>query len=102
MITKVKGRNPQIAQTAFVHISAVVIGDVVLKEHASVWPCAVLRGDMSQIIIGENSNVQDNSVLHTNADMPLVVGDHVVIAHGANLHSCEIGENSIVGIGAIV
>ncbi len=83
----------QIDATAFVHKSAVVAGDVILKENASVWPCAVVRGDIRQpILIGKNSNVQDNSVLHTNDEEPLVIGDNVVVGHNANLHSCEIGE----------
>ncbi len=103
MISKVKGKEPQIAQTAFVHKSAVVAGEVILKEHSSIWPCAVLRGDIGQpVIIGKNSNVQDNSVLHTNDEEPLVVGDNVVIGHNANLHSCVIGDGSLIGIGAVV
>ncbi len=102
MICKVKGFKPEIDQTAFVHKSAVVTGNVTLKENASVWPCAALRGDMSRIVVGKNSNVQDNSVLHTNEDQPLVLGENVVVGHSANLHSCEIGDGSLIGIGAIV
>ena len=109
MISKVKGKEPQIAQTAFVHKSAVVAGEVILKEHSSIWPCAVLRGDIGQpVIIGKNSNVQDNSVLHTNDEEPLVVGDNVVIGHNANLHSCvigdgvKIGKNCLVAAGSLV
>ena len=103
MISKVKGKTPQIDATAFVHKSAVVAGDVILKENSSIWPCAVLRGDVGQpVIIGKNSNVQDNSVLHTNDEEPLVIGDNVVVGHNANLHSCEIGEGSLIGIGAVV
>lgn len=102
MICKVKGFTPQIDRTAFVHKSAVVTGNVTLKENVSVWPCAVLRGDMDKIEIGRNSNVQDNSVLHTDEDMPLVLGENVLIGHNANLHSCEIGDGSLIGIGAVV
>lgn len=102
MICKVKGYIPEIDKTAFVHRSAVVTGNVVLKENTSVWPCAALRGDMSQIVIGKNSNVQDNSVLHTNEGQPLVIGENVVVGHNVNMHSCEIGDGSLIGIGAVI
>ncbi|MEG1991538.1 MAG: gamma carbonic anhydrase family protein [Christensenella sp.] len=102
MITRVKGKEPQIDATAFVHKSAVVAGDVVLKEYSSIWPCASLRGDVNQIIIGKNSNVQDNSVLHTNDEQPLLIGDNVVVGHNVNMHSCVIGDGSLIGIGAII
>ncbi len=102
MICKVKGHTPKIADTAFVHRSAVVTGRVVLEENVSVWPCAVLRGDFDEIKIGKNSNVQDNSVLHADVGLPLVIGENVVIGHNVNLHSCEIGDHSLIGIGAVV
>ena len=102
MICKVKGHTPKIDQTAFVHKSAVVTGDVVLGENVGVWPCAVLRGDMDRITIGNCSNVQDNCVLHTDTGLPLVIGESVVIGHNVNLHSCTIGDHSLIGIGAVV
>lgn len=102
MIKTVKGKTPKIDPTAFVHDSAVVTGDVEIKAHASVWPCAVIRGDMNKVVIGENSNVQDNSVLHTKADRPLIIEDNVLIAHNVNLHSCHIGQNATIGIAAMV
>ena len=82
--------------------SAVVIGDVVLKNKASIWFGAVLRGDNETITIGENSNVQDNSVLHTDLGVPLVVGRDVTIGHTAVVHGAVIGDNSLIGIGAIL
>ena len=102
MIKKLDGKAPQIDETAFVHDSAVVIGDVEIGPHANVWPHAVLRGDIAKITRGANTNVQDNAVLHTTEDMPLTVAEDVVIGHNANLHSCRVGRNALIGIGAIV
>jgi carbonic anhydrase/acetyltransferase-like protein (isoleucine patch superfamily) len=82
--------------------NAIVAGHVILKKNASVWFGAVLRGDNEPIIIGENSNVQDNSVLHTDMGSPLTIGDNVTVGHLAMLHGCTIGDGSLVGIGAIV
>jgi carbonic anhydrase/acetyltransferase-like protein (isoleucine patch superfamily) len=81
---------------------AVVIGKVVLKRNASVWFNAVLRGDTETITIGENSNVQDGVILHTDPGEPLDVGANVTIGHRAMLHGCTIGEGSLIGAGAIV
>jgi len=82
--------------------SAAVIGRVVLKKNASVWWGATLRGDNDPIVIGENSNVQDGSVLHTDTGSPLTIGANVTVGHMVMLHGCEIGDNSLVGIGSIV
>jgi carbonic anhydrase/acetyltransferase-like protein (isoleucine patch superfamily) len=81
---------------------AVVVGNVVLKKNASVWFGAVLRGDNEPIEVGENSNVQDNSVLHTDMGKPLVIGANVTIGHKVMLHGCTIGEGSLIGIGSVV
>jgi carbonic anhydrase/acetyltransferase-like protein (isoleucine patch superfamily) len=82
--------------------SAVVIGRVVLKRNASVWWGAVLRGDNDPIVVGENSNVQDNSVLHTDTGAPLTIGANVTIGHHAMLHGCTIGDEALIGIKATV
>jgi carbonic anhydrase/acetyltransferase-like protein (isoleucine patch superfamily) len=81
---------------------ASVIGHVILKANASIWFGAVVRGDNEPIIVGENSNVQDNSVLHTDMGKPLTIGANVTIGHKVMLHGCHIGEGSLIGIGAIV
>jgi carbonic anhydrase/acetyltransferase-like protein (isoleucine patch superfamily) len=81
---------------------ASVIGQVILKRNASIWFGAVARGDNEPIIVGENSNVQDNSVLHTDMGKPLTIGANVTIGHKVMLHGCHIGEGSLIGIGAIV
>ena len=82
--------------------SAVVVGNVLLKQDASVWFNAVLRGDMELITVGEGSNVQDGSVLHTDLGYPINIGAHVTIGHKVMLHGCDIGEGSLVGINSVV
>ena len=82
--------------------NAVVIGDVSLKKNSSVWFGAVLRGDNDPIILGENSNIQDNSVCHTDDGMPLIIGNNVTVGHKVILHSCTVGDNSLIGMGSTV
>lgn len=82
--------------------SAHVIGKVALKKNASVWFNVVIRGDNELIIIGENTNVQDGSVLHTDMGCPLTLGRNVTIGHMAMLHGCSVGDNTLIGIGATV
>ncbi|MEJ7932274.1 gamma carbonic anhydrase family protein [Ramlibacter sp. AN1015] len=96
------GKSPQLGTGAWVADSAEVIGDVVLAEHANVWFGAVLRGDTETIRVGRNSNVQDLSVLHADHGKPLVIGDNVTIGHQVMVHGCTIGDNSLIGIGAVV
>jgi carbonic anhydrase/acetyltransferase-like protein (isoleucine patch superfamily) len=82
--------------------TAVVVGHVILKKNASVWFGAVLRGDNDPLQLGENSNVQDNCVLHTDPGQPLIIGDNVTVGHMVMMHGCTVGDNSLVGIGAVV
>lgn len=82
--------------------NAVVIGKVVLKQNASVWWGAVLRGDNEPLTIGENSNIQDGCVLHTDPGYPLTIGKNVTVGHMVMLHGCEIGDNSLIGIGSVI
>ncbi len=93
---------PRIADTAWVADSAQVIGRVELKEGASVWFGAVLRGDNEWITVGRGSNVQDGSVLHTDIGCPLVIGEDVTVGHQVTLHGCTIGDGSLIGIQAVV
>ena len=103
MIRSYRGRTPKIPATAYVDPQAVVIGDVTLGEHSSVWPCVVIRGDVHYIRIGARTNIQDGSVLHVMRDThPLVLGDDVTIGHGAVLHGCTIESRCLVGMGSIV
>lgn len=86
----------------FIAENATVIGSVVLENNASVWFNAVIRGDNDVITVGENSNVQDGSVLHTDAGIRLTIGKNVTVGHKVMLHGCEIGEGSLIGINAVV
>jgi carbonic anhydrase/acetyltransferase-like protein (isoleucine patch superfamily) len=82
--------------------NATLIGKCVLHENASVWFNVVMRGDNEPITIGENSNIQDGAVLHNDAGIPLTIGKNVTVGHLAMLHGCEIGDNTLIGIGAVV
>ncbi len=98
-----KNREPAVIHPdTFVADKAVVIGRVVLKKGASVWYNAVLRADIADIVIGEYSNVQDNCVIHVDYDTPTILGDYVTVGHGAILHACKIGDNTLIGMGAVV
>ncbi|MEY4608148.1 MAG: hypothetical protein RL625_365 [Gemmatimonadota bacterium] len=94
--------TPQIAARAWVHGSAVVVGDVVLHEDVSVWPTAVLRGDRDRITIGAASNVQDGAVLHADPGVPCTIGARVTIGHRAVVHGATVEDGALIGIGAIV
>jgi carbonic anhydrase/acetyltransferase-like protein (isoleucine patch superfamily) len=95
-------RHPQLAPTAWVAPGATVLGRVVLADGVGIWFGAVLRGDNEPIVIGEGSNVQENTVMHTDMGFPLTVGRHVTIGHQAMLHGCTVGDGSLVGIQAVV
>lgn len=94
--------RPRIGKNVFIAPTAVVEGRVTLKDHASIWPGAVLRADINRIVIGRYSNIQDNSVLHVETDRACVVGDYVVVGHAVILHACTVKEGSLVGMGSIV
>jgi len=95
-------REPIIDPLAFVHPDAVIIGDVHIGAHSSVWPAAVLRGDYGTIRIGERTSVQDGSVIHATAEKPTIVGNGCVIGHQVHLEGCTIEDDVLVGNGAIV
>lgn len=94
--------QPQIAQTAWVAPGCHVIGKIVIGDKASIWFGATLRGDNEVITVGASSNIQENSVLHTDMGFPLTIGDNSTIGHKAMLHGCQIGDNSLIGMGATV
>lgn len=102
MIYTLGDRIPEIALSSFVAPSADVIGLVRLGEYASVWFNAVLRGDNELIHIGNRSNIQDGSVLHTDPGMPLTIEDKVTVGHGSMLHGCHIKTGSLIGIGSVI
>ena len=102
MITSYKGKKPIIHESCFIADNASIIGDVQIGTKSSVWFGAVIRGDEDSIEIGENSNIQDNAVLHCNECFPIKIGDFVSVGHGAIVHGATIGNNVIIGMGAIV
>ena len=99
---ELEGKAPQLGNGAWVADNAQVIGDVVLGDHASVWFGVVIRGDNETIRIGRNTNVQDLSVLHSDHGQPLTIGENVTLGHQVMVHGCTIGDNSLIGIQAVV
>jgi carbonic anhydrase/acetyltransferase-like protein (isoleucine patch superfamily) len=98
-----RGKHPQIAASAYIDPAAVIIGDVVIGEDSSVWPCTVIRGDVHHIRIGARTNIQDGCVLHVMRDeWPLALGDDVTIGHSVTLHGCTIESRCLIGMGAII
>ncbi len=94
---------PNIHDSVYLCDNITIIGDVEIKKDSSVWFGAVIRGDVNYITIGERTNIQDNSVLHVQHDAgPLIIGNNVTVGHSVNLHGCSIGDNCLIGIGAIV
>jgi carbonic anhydrase/acetyltransferase-like protein (isoleucine patch superfamily) len=103
MIRTFQGIKPTIPTSCYIEETGVVIGDVVMGEHCSVWFHAVIRGDVHFIRIGERTNVQDLCTLHVTHDThPLIIGSEVTIGHGAILHGCTIKDRVLIGMGAIV
>jgi len=94
--------GPRLHSTAFVAPTATVIGDVSLGQESSVWYGAVLRGDINRIVVGAQSNIQDGAVLHLADDCPVIIGDRVTIGHSAVIHGCTIGDEVLIGMGAII
>jgi carbonic anhydrase/acetyltransferase-like protein (isoleucine patch superfamily) len=95
-------RQPSLGHDAWVAPNATVIGDVRLGDSASIWWNAVLRGDNDTITIGANSNIQDGSVLHVDAGVPLTLGAHVTVGHLVMLHGCTVGDESLIGIKSVI
>jgi len=103
LIRGYRGHTPQIAPSAYIDPQAVIIGDVVIGEDSSVWPCAVVRGDVHYIRIGARTNIQDGSVLHVMRDTnALVLGDDVTVGHSVTLHGCTIESRCLIGMGSIL
>ena len=104
MIKVFGNKRPETEKAIFVADSADLIGNVVLHKDSSIWYGAVLRGDLAKIEIGEGSNIQDGTVCHTDGspDKPVILGKGVTVGHNATLHSCKIGDNSLIGMGAVV
>jgi len=95
-------KQPAIGRGVFIATGAVVVGNVALGDRSSIWYNAVLRGDIQRITVGAGSNVQDNAVVHLSEELPCRIGSCVTIGHGAIVHACQIGDESLVGMGAVV
>ena len=102
MKERINEQVPNIHPTCYVHKSAVIIGDVNVGDNVSIWPCAVLRGDIAPITVGANSNIQENVCIHVNYDAPAIIGKGVSVGHGAVIHGSKIGDNCLIGMNAVV
>lgn len=95
-------RSPRLGRKVFIARGAAVLGDVTLEDHSSVWYQATLRGDIERIVVGHHSNIQDNAVVHLADDLPCLIGSYVTVGHSAILHACTVGNETLIGMGAIV
>jgi carbonic anhydrase/acetyltransferase-like protein (isoleucine patch superfamily) len=102
MIQPYQNHKPLFGKNVRIHDAAVVIGRVTLGDDVSLWPGAVLRGDMDFIQIGNRTNIQDGSVFHTDTNFPVIMGDDCVVGHQACVHACKVGNRCLIGIGSII
>jgi carbonic anhydrase/acetyltransferase-like protein (isoleucine patch superfamily) len=108
-IRNFENKKPDIHKTTFVDETALILGDVKIGKHCSIWPMTVIRGDVNSIEIGNNTNIQDNSVLHVTHDGPynpggydLKIGNNVTVGHRVILHGCHVGDSCLIGMGATI
>ena len=102
MISEWNGHTPDIHPSAYIHESAEIIGKVKICKDVSVWPNVVIRGDIEEIVIGEGTNIQDNTVMHTDFGSPTVLGNRISIGHSVVLHGCTVEDDCLIGMGAII
>jgi carbonic anhydrase/acetyltransferase-like protein (isoleucine patch superfamily) len=95
-------KRPVLGHGVYIAQGAVVVGDVTIGDESSVWYNAVVRGDINRIVIGHHSNIQDNAVLHLADDFPCLVGNYVTVGHSAILHACTVGDETLIGMGAVI
>jgi len=101
-LTRNLAKGPTVHAAAFVHAKAVVIGNVTVGAKASIWPCAVLRGDIAPISVGEGTNIQDGAVVHVADRLPALIGQRVTVGHLAMIHACTIGDECLIGMHATI
>lgn len=102
LLDKFLRKTPKLGKGVYIARTAAVLGDVTLGDQASVWYGAVLRGDINRIVLGRGSNIQDNSVVHLAEKYPCILGDYVTVGHSVVLHACTIGDESLIGMGAVI
>ena len=95
-------KKPKLGKGVYIAKTGVVFGDVTFGAHSSVWYGAVLRGDINKIVVGHHSNIQDNAVLHLADDYPCIIGNWVTVGHSAIVHACTVGDEVLVGMGAVI
>lgn len=95
-------KKPRLGDGVYIANGAVVMGDVTLGDHSSVWFNAVLRGDINRIEVGHHSNIQDNAVIHLADEFPCLIGNWVTVGHSAIVHACRVGDESLIGMGAVI
>ncbi len=95
-------KPPQLGRGVYIASTAVVVGDVTMGDHSSIWYQAVARGDINRIVIGHHSNIQDSAVLHLADDYPCLIGNYVTVGHSAIVHACTVGDECLIGMGAVV
>ncbi len=95
-------KPPTLGSDVYLASTAVVVGDVTIGDHSSVWYNAVLRGDINFIRIGHHTNIQDNAVVHLADDYPAIIGNYVTVGHSATIHACVVGDESLIGMGATI
>ena len=96
------GKQPRLGKGVYIARGAAVLGDVVLGDCSSVWYNAVVRGDINRIVVGHHTNIQDNAVLHVADDFPCIIGNWVTVGHSAIVHACKVGDETLVGMGAVI
>ncbi|MEN8077169.1 gamma carbonic anhydrase family protein [Clostridioides difficile] len=102
MVMDFEGVNPIISKNTYISESVDIIGNVQVEDNVNIWFGTRLRGDMNKIVIGENSNIQENSVIHVDSKSPCIIGKNVTIGHGAIIHGCNISDNVLIGMGSII
>ncbi len=102
MIKSVMGKTPVVDESCFVAENATVVGDVIIGANSNIWYSAVVRSDEDTMVIGANTNIQDNTSVHNHGGFPVAIGDDVTIGHNCIIHGCKIGNNVLVGMGSTV
>ncbi len=102
MIKAYKDKEPVIHESCFIAETANIVGDVTIGSNSNIWYNVVIRADVDYVKIGENTNIQDNSVVHNSAGFPTIIGDNVTVGHNAIVHACKVGNNTLIGMGSII